>query len=128
MDMKQAFDSYFEKLERFALEAYGTKPTVSISEHINDSLFVSSPDEDGEVEWKPVLQCVAPSWPSIEQQLGFELCNDLKDFFSTYFFFTLSGKLDNTFLNFYPVDGSKSVEDVILQDFKDAQAVFPVSS
>lgn len=127
MDMQQAFKIYFCKLEQFSEERYGSRPTISYSEAINKALLLSSPDEDGEVEWAPTLQRETVDWQEIEYQLSFSVCEDLRAFYSTYYFLALEGILDNKTLNLYPIDGSVSISSLVLRHYADAQTFFPGS-
>ncbi len=122
--MKDAFDSYFSKLNDYAKEVFGTNPTVTYTDSLNKSCLISEPDEDDEVEWKPVPQKAAVSWKEIEDDLGFVMCDELKAYYSTYAFLMLSGKFGNSLLNFYPVDATEPVVETIKREYEDAQMVF----
>lgn len=50
MIMKEAFDIFFEKLNRVYEEEFGTKPMIPYSEKWNRDLLVSEPDDEGYVE------------------------------------------------------------------------------
>lgn len=125
MDMRTAFDVYFERLNLFSKEEYGTKPTVSFSVNLVKKLLVSEPDEDGEVEWAPVAQTTVVNWKAIENNLGFALQKEFKEYLSTYYFLSLTGILGNAWLGFYPIDGSIGHDKIIQQFYNDAQYVFP---
>lgn len=125
MDMKAAFSNYFLKLDSLYSGTFGTKPTVPYSDMLNKALFIGSPDEDGEIQWEPKEQGVRYDWKAVEATLGFLLCQELKDYYNTFFFLTLPGTFGNSELHFYKVDGSESLGKVALRNFNDAQHVFP---
>ena len=123
--MKKAFESYFQKLNALYDELFSTLPTVSCSDRLNPSLVVSEPDEDGEVQWKPLEQTSPLEWESIEEKLGFSVCEELKAYYSAYYFLRMSGKLGNCQLNFYPLGAAGPIPETIEQNYKDARYFFP---
>jgi hypothetical protein len=125
--MKKAFEHYFSKLNNYAEEKFGTKPTVTFMDELNKDLLVSAPDEDGEVEWQPKLQMGNIIWDEVENEIGFTICQELKEYYSSYSFLMLYGKFGTSYLNFYPIDASEPVANIIERAFYDAQEVFPCS-
>jgi hypothetical protein len=125
--MKEAFNIYFNKLNVYADEMLGTKPLVSYSEELNKQLIVSEPDEDGEVEWQPQLQTEPFDFDAIEASLGYRLSAEIKEFYGTYFFFSLRGLIDGIRLYFYPVSSKEVVERVLLGAHRDGQYYYPKS-
>lgn len=125
--MKEAFDKYFEKLNKLYAEEFGTKPTVSFSETYNNNIFISEPDEYGEAEWEPKLQETAIDWNRLEEELKFKICDELKAYFSTYSFAQLEGDFGKISLCFDPVDLEERVEDSVKNAYKTAQYLYPGS-
>ena len=123
--MKKAFKKYFQKLKRLYEEQFSTLPTVAYSDELNKSLIISEQDEDGEVQWKPLEQTTPIEWELIEEKLGFSMCEELKAYYSAYFFLMMSGKLGNCVLNFYPIGATEPVQKAIDQNYHDAQYFFP---
>lgn len=126
-EMKKAFEEYFKKLISFSMQTYGAKPTVSYTDSLNKELLVSKPNGEGEVEWLPRLQISPLPWNEIEEKVGFIICKELRDFYSTFFFINLSGKYGDVNLYFRPLPSQKEVVSTILLQYSDAQAVFPHS-
>lgn len=124
--MKEAFDNYFKKLNRVWNELMNSGPMVSYSKDINKDLIISSPDEDGDVEWKPVLQ-QSYDFSSITKALGFDLCDELKAFYNTYYFFTLGGELDGKSLYFDSVGAKEPLETTIINAYENGQYYYPNS-
>ena len=127
MEMREAFDNYFAKLWRFSEKQYGTNPTVAYTENLNKALLVSIPNEDDEVEWRPIKQTEHIGWNAIEGRLAVKISEELKAYFGTYFFLTLSGVYNQAFLNFYPIAGVLPVDDLVHRAYSDSRAVFPGS-
>lgn len=124
-DMKKAFEDYFQKLLSFSIQTYGTKPTVSSSETLNWELIVSKPNEEKEVEWLPRLQNNPLPWKEIEEKVGFVICKELREYYSTYSFLTLSGKYGDVYLYFQPLSSQNEISRIIFQQFYDAQCLYP---
>ncbi len=125
--MKQAFAAYFTKLNRLYNEVFGTNPTVPYSSSLNKVLLVSPPDDEGEVPWQPKEQSQRADWSTIENDLGFILTQDIKEYYNSFFFLQLSGTFGSSELHFYPIDGSRSLDMIINQHYLDGQYVFPNS-
>ncbi|MBO4292720.1 MAG: SecY-interacting protein Syd [Lachnospiraceae bacterium] len=123
--MKKAFEKYFQKLDALYDKHFSTLPTVTYSDQLNKSLLVSEPDEDGEVQWKPQEQTDPIEWESIEKELGFSVCDELKAYYSAYFFLMMSGKIGDRLLNFYPIGATEPVQKSIDRNYHDAQYFFP---
>ncbi len=125
--MKEVLEAYFQRLQKLYSNLFSTLPTVSYSDRLNKSLLVSSPDEDGEVEWKPKIQDSSINWNSIESSLGFPVCAELKEYYSTYSFLALCGKFGECELNFYPINAVEPIPKTIIRNYQDGQHFFPKS-
>lgn len=90
-DIKTALENYFLKLESLYFSTFGTKPTVPYSDIIEKSLLIGYPDEDGEIQWIPKVQTKIQNWDNCEERLGFVLCQELKEYYSTFYFLAVSG-------------------------------------
>lgn len=125
--MREAFDSYFKKLREYAMKELGTLPSVPYSEKGNRNIIVSEPDEEGYVEWIPKLQDEEIDWKSIEKELGFVVCDELKAYYSTYLFASLDGKFEGVYLHFDPIGDGEIIYDTVKRHFSDGQYYFPNS-
>ncbi|MCF0260421.1 MAG: SecY-interacting protein Syd [Erysipelotrichaceae bacterium] len=125
--MKEALEGFFKRLLAFSQSTFGTFPTVCFTADLNRDLMISAPDEDGEAEWRPVLQKQPVDWRKIEDRLGFRLCDELKEYYSVWSFPVVTGKFGSSTLTFYGVNAVEQVEKTVLQEYADAQYVFPDS-
>lgn len=126
-EIKKAMESFFTKQRLMSQKRLGTNPSIPYTESLNKNLLISKPDNDGEVEWEPSLQPTFTNWNEIEDIIGFNLCDELKAYYSSYFFLDLSGKFGSAFLYFQPISSEKSLKRTIVQQYKDGQYVFPDS-
>lgn len=125
--MEESFKEYFSRLNSYAEEKFGTRPTVVYTDSLNKALLVSEPDEDGEVEWEPKPMITNIDWIELERIFGFSICTELKEYYSSYSFLMLYGKFGTSFLNFFPINAVEPVEISIKRAFDDAKEVFPDS-
>lgn len=123
--MKRAYEKYFSRLDSLYFETFGTKPTVPYSETCNKKLYIGMPDEDGEIQWAPQEQRNVFEWDNVEREIGFALCQELKDYYNTYYFLSLVGTYEECELHFYKIDGAESLDVIALRNYEDAQCVFP---
>ncbi len=125
--IEDAFERYFAKLTENYKATFNTNPTITYTNKLNKKLLISKPNADGKVEWKPLLQETKPDWKKIEKKLGFNICSELKEYYSTYLFCNLEGKIGDKELDFYPITDDKNLAKIIEQHYKDAQWEFPNS-
>ena len=124
-DMKNAFDVYFEKQKSYSYKTYGKRPAVPYTDNLNKDLLLSAPDEDDYVEWEPQEQKEPLNFDAVEKKLAFKINDELRSYYSTYFFLGMDGKLGNKNLYFDPINKSEEIQALILLQYDDAQAVFP---
>lgn len=120
--MKNAINNYYQKLEKTYLEEFNSKPTVTYTEKLNKSLLISKPNEDGEVEWRPKFIDEKIDFRALEKEFGFKISDELKEYYSTYYFLRLRGEIGKIDLRFYPLN--KNIEETIKQHLKDGRYYF----
>ena len=116
MTVKEAMTSYFNKLISLYKREFGTLPTVPYNRECDSTLFVGHPDEDGEIQWE-----YSPAKTvRIES-----LCEELNEFYSSFYYWQLRGKIGKYCFYFPPVineqDAIKTAELAIERGKK----VFP---
>ncbi len=110
MEIRDALKSYFERLEFLYKEKFGTLPTVSWSAKLSQDLFVGTPDEDDEIQWKakPAIPIHVPG-----------LCQNLADFYGAFYYWELRGTLSEVYYCFPAVptySDSKKVATIALSE------------
>jgi len=92
MSMKEAFDTFFEEMDRNSMKALGTLPTIPCKK---GALILSETcDKYGYSVWRPQLQTEPVSFNDIEKELGFEIHIQLKEYLTTYWFRTLFSRME----------------------------------
>lgn len=123
--MKKAFAIYFEKLNKVNYKEFKTYPTVAYTDMLNKDLLIGEPDEDGYIQWQAKIQTQQVDFKSIEMKLGFKLCNEIKDYYSSYLFLLMRGDIRNRDLRFFPIDSEENVENLMLSAHKNGEKYFP---
>ena len=115
MSIKDAMKIYFSRLYHTYVKTFNVPPSVSWSSEINPKLFISTPDEDGEAQWRPIL-AENISMP--------DLCDELCQFYSSYYYCSLNGKYDNTLFYFEPIDSIDTAIKCANKSIKDGEYYF----
>lgn len=97
MGMKEAFDVFFGKMTQNYIDVFGTLPQVPFQEELCKTglILTETKDNEGYVQWKPIIQTEKRSFDELEKYFGFEINEQIKDFLSTYWFLPLNGKIEN---------------------------------
>ena len=96
MSMKEAFDTFFEEMDRSTIEALGHRPSIPYLEGyvLKDLILLDTLDSHGYAEWRPELQKESVSFDDVEEKLGFAIHPQIKEFCSTYWFRKLEGVIE----------------------------------
>ena len=84
--MKEMTDFFRDDSEKF-FEKYQRYPATPYSEHLNHDLFIGEPTSSDWIRWQAIPQDKAIDWAPIENSIGFKLRDDIKEYFSSYYFF-----------------------------------------
>ena len=125
--LKTAFEVYFKKLTDFNQQKFNKLPTVTYTDTLNSDLLISTADTNGDIEWQPKLQTTPVDWSTLEVTLGFSVCEELKEYYSSYLFLTLAGGYKDIAkqLNFEAIADQNAIPQIILRQSKDGQYYFP---
>ena len=81
MSMKEAFETFFEEMDRNSMKVRGKLPTIPLNE---GALILSETcDEYGYSVWRPQLQTEQVSFVEIEKEFGFEIHSQLKEYLTS---------------------------------------------
>ena len=119
------FNDYFSKLEHVCAQEFSILPIVTYTDQINKALLVGEVNEDGEIQWKARKQTENIDWSKIEKIVGFEINEELKEYYSTFCFFTITGSISNIYFRLFPVGATREVERDVKQHFVDGKYDFP---
>lgn len=123
---KEVFEKYYENLSRKSLEIFGSNPTISYNgddNEIDREMIISKADEDGYSEWK-IKAIDDYDFSSVEEKIGFNLCEELKAFYSSYLFLHLAGEYSKITLYFDNLKSKDHIEKRIETSQKDGNYYF----
>ena len=92
MSMKEAFDTFFEEMDRNSMKALGTLPTIPCRK--GPLILPETCDKYGYSVWRPQIQTETVSFDDIEKELGFKVHSQLKEYLTTYWFRTLFSRME----------------------------------
>jgi hypothetical protein len=97
--MKEAFDNYFERLNKLWMDKTGYLPQVPRNDKLVQSgLYIENTENQygkGYVAWQPQLQNEKVEFNLIEDSIGYTIAKSVKQFFSTYWFETINIQIAN---------------------------------
>ena len=120
--MRQSFDNYYKKLNVLYKKEYGTRPTVTFDSKLKKEVIISKENSDGEVEWK-MYPVSGFSKGIVSEQLGFKISDDVYEYYSTYYYAHLTGRIDDTILYFIPNGFSDNLISFIKQQYVEAAII-----
>lgn len=95
MSMKEALDTFFEKNNNSWKRQWGTLPTIpNCEKYANCPLTISTVNGEKDLEWQPKLQTEPIDFKPLEEELGFSINPQIKEYLSTYWFLPLEGSTD----------------------------------
>lgn len=112
----ESMRAHLEKQELLYKKTFGTLPTISWDESLDQNLFIGMPDEDDEIQWIPKIA---------NKDFYQELCKELNLFYSTFYYWTLRGIFRGFLLDFPPIPTSSERKNVIKQIVEDGNYYFP---
>ncbi len=119
MSMKEAFDSYFKKLEESCKKQNGCMPKVVYLENCDlHGIYIGgSLDSEGYAEWCPVLQNQFDGFDEVEKELGFKINEQVKQYFTTYWFMQMYGCYNGNSCYFNKIVPNTDIKKLILKSY-----------
>ena len=94
MGMKEAFETFFKEMDRNSIAKKGKLPRVPYTNgESSKELILTETLEDGYAVWRPELQKKKLSFEEIEEELGFKIHPQIKQYVNTYYFLRLEGRI-----------------------------------
>lgn len=120
MKLKEKMKKCFEMQLKFWQRQFNSYPKVPyVDEFENDKLFINGlVDEEGYIEWQPKEQISLVDDEIIGKQIGVKLNLQLIEFYSSYCFLELIGKMDNgIIINFDRIPFGCNINEYIVQKY-----------
>jgi hypothetical protein len=109
MKIKKALAHFFNDLLDYWNKEYGTYPKAAWDEEIDPLLYLSNPDEEEYVYWKPIEKKDLENFSEIERILDLKIHDSIKEYFNSYWFLNLQGFYDSRLISLEPVEPCKQV-------------------
>ncbi len=94
MSMKEAFETFFEEMDNNSMKKLGKLPSIPYIEgKVSKDLLLLDTLDKGYVVWRPELQRETVSFNNVENELGFNIHPQIKEYMSTYWFRKLEAKI-----------------------------------
>lgn len=113
MEIKTALERYFKELMNVWETKYGTYPKAPWDEEMDPLLYISNPDEEGYVYWKPIEKNKIDNFIEIEKEISMNIHNAIKEYFNSYWFLYIQGFYGARLVNLEPVEPGKSIVEFI---------------
>ncbi len=112
MSVKDAMSGYFERLLLATRNSGMEWPVTSWDEDVEPIVYVGEPDEDEMIAWQPVERNEDSDLEEIEAIHGGPVRADLREYFNSYWFCAMGGRLGNVALEMEPVLPGSELESV----------------
>lgn len=115
MNVKSAFEICFMKQRDFWQSNYGVFPRTPYNIAINERMIIPNSLNNGYIQWQPLRQETSVDLSALEQKLNLSIHPQIKQYFTSYWFLSMIGDIDNITLDFrsvpYGIDILKLVEE-----------------
>lgn len=91
--IKEAIEKYFERLSKVWIESNNTMPLVPYNKKIPSIVYKGVENDEGYIGWQLVKNDNVIDFTSLNLKLGFDLHEDIKMYFMSYYFMELSGEV-----------------------------------
>ena len=106
--------AFFERYEEEFFKRTTVYPSVSYSEKLNRELLKGEQDSSGWVRWQAVLQESPIDWELLEKEIGFELREEIKEYYSSYFFYLVNARIGNIRVYLRALSNLKDVHEGVI--------------
>jgi hypothetical protein len=124
-EIQEAFEVYFSKLRDYCQKEYGSLPKVSFGDDVNRELTVGEPDEEGYIAWLPKRIQKHLDWALIEKKVNCHLHEEIKEYYTSYLFLSLSGSYKEMELDFEPISNYSAIAEMVERHLENGRYHFP---
>lgn len=120
MNMKEAFEIYFNNLIYGYKKEYGTYPkTVYLKQCDMKGIYISGTlNSEGYAEWQPVLQDEPIIFEDLESELGFKIHPDIKKYFTIFWFMLLAGNRGDEQYCLVSIEPNINIKELVKRCYK----------
>ncbi len=111
--LKEVLKNYLDMMIEWHKEKYQSYPTVDVEMADEPSIcFFGEIKEGGYIQWSYVEQSNLIDFDALEEEFQIHICDEVKQFYNSYFFLELYGFLDGEVIEFDPV--TDDTEDIFV--------------
>ena len=115
--LKDAFDSYFKKLENYWRNKNNSFPKVPYRKTIDANLIQLNTLKNGYVQWMPKLQNDIINIDEVQMHIGQKIHPEIFQYFTTYWFLSLRGMIANVEIELYAIPSNVDIINQIKNGF-----------
>lgn len=108
---------YFSKLEDLWLLNRKTFPQVPYIDNMPKIIYKGIRNQSDYIEWKPIDN-KEYDFRIIEEELGFSLHSDIKEYFTSYWFLRMDGLINNIEVSLTPITPLVDIKVFIIERYK----------
>jgi len=116
---------FFKRYEKEFFKKFNKYPSIPYSERWNKDLLIGEPDSSKWIRWQPIVQNKVIDWKLLESEIGFKLRDEIKDYFSSYYFFRIESMIENIMLDLKKISSFEEVTKNVIIWANTAKIAFP---
>ena len=130
MSVKEAMETYFQKLNEGYRKQWGTPPTVPYNKMYPSGLEMpETEDAEGYVQWKPQPVEQPVDFTNAEKTLGFSIHPQIKEYYSAYYCHAPEGILyladgERVHFTLHGIKAGADIEKIILRNWCDEETQY----
>ena len=125
MGMKNAFEIYFKKQHEYWQSRYATFPQVPYNKSIDERMIIQNTKKDGYIQWQPIPQDTGVCFSNLEKKLNLTIHPRIKEYFSSYWFLSMVGKVAEGNLEFTAIPYGINIVGLVEESYSHGVGKFP---
>lgn len=123
MMIKEAINQYYNKLDDLWNQRRNTHPRVPYNNEIPKEMYIGDSNESGYISWKIIDNKEQVDFNEIQKEIGLELHNDIKEYFTSYFFMKMVGSVGEIIVSLTPITPLVDIKHFIIKRNKIAEDI-----
>jgi hypothetical protein len=104
---------FFGKQLEYWLSHYSSYPKTPYNESLDKRMLIENSFENGYIQWKPLRQDTSVDFSSIEDKLKVSFHPQIKEYFASYWFLSMIGRIDDKQLRFTIIPSGINIINLI---------------
>ena len=125
METKNALEFFFNKQRDFWQSKYGIFPKLPYNKAIHECMIIPNTNKKGYIQWKPIPQEEKVDFSELEARLNITINPQIKQYFTSYWFLSLIGEIDDTTLDFLIIPYGINIMNLVERHYNLGKTNFP---